>query len=36
VRRLRRAVACLACCRRHNHGRFDPRFRLKLVRQIRV
>lgn len=36
VRRLRRAVACLACCCRHNHGRFDPRFRLKLVRQIRV
>lgn len=36
VRRLRRAVACLACCRRHNRGRFDPRFRLKLVRQIRV
>ena len=32
VRRVRRAVACLACCRRHNHGEFDPRFRLRLAR----
>jgi SprT protein len=32
VRRLRRAVACLACCRKHSGGRFDPRFRLRLVR----
>jgi SprT protein len=31
VRRIRRAVACLACCRHHNRGRFDPRFRLRLV-----
>ena len=31
VRRLRRAVACLACCRKHNGGEFDQRFRLKLV-----
>jgi SprT protein len=31
VRRLRRAVACLACCRKHNGGGFDPRFRLKLL-----
>jgi len=31
VRRVRRAVACLACCRQHNGGGFDPRFRLKLV-----
>jgi len=31
VRRLRRAVACLACCRAHSHGRFDARFRLRLV-----
>src|SRR6266550_4706559 len=30
VRRLRRTVACLACCRKHNGGHFDPRFRLKL------
>ena len=31
VRRLRRAVACLACCREHNGGEFDPRFRLRLI-----
>ena len=31
VRRVRRAVACLACCRKHNGGDFDPRFRLRLV-----
>ncbi len=29
VRRVRRAVACLACCRKHNGGEFDPRFRLE-------
>jgi SprT protein len=32
VRRVRRAVACLACCRAHNGGEFDARFRLRLVR----
>jgi len=32
VRRIKRAVACLACCRAHNGGKFDPRFRLRLVR----
>jgi SprT protein len=31
VRRVRRAVACLACCRKHNGGGFDPRFRLRLI-----
>jgi len=31
VRRARRAVACLACCRKHNGGGFDPRFRLRLL-----
>ncbi len=31
VRRVRRAVACLACCRNHNGGDFDPRFRLRLI-----
>src|SRR5438067_12721462 len=31
VRRIRRAIACLACCRKHNRGEFNPRFRLKLV-----
>jgi hypothetical protein len=28
VRKIRRAIACLACCRKHNGGDFDPRFRL--------
>ena len=32
IRRIRRAIACLACCRKHNGGDFDPRFRLKLIR----
>jgi SprT protein len=31
VRRVRRAVACLDCCRKHNGGDFDPRFRLTLM-----
>ncbi len=31
VRRIRRAIACLACCRAHNRGNFDARFRLRLV-----
>jgi SprT protein len=31
VRRVRRAVACLACCRAHSGGDFDPRFRLWLI-----
>ena len=31
VRRIRRAIACLACCRKHNGGDFDPRFRLRLT-----
>jgi predicted SprT family Zn-dependent metalloprotease len=30
VRRIRRAIACLACCRAHNRGEFDSRFKLKL------
>jgi hypothetical protein len=29
--RLKRAVACLACCRAHHGGKFDARFRLRLV-----
>ena len=33
VRRIRRAVACLACCRAQNRGQFDARFKLRLVRQ---
>ncbi|PYK08037.1 MAG: hypothetical protein DME65_14985 [Verrucomicrobia bacterium] len=32
VRRMRRALACLACCRKHNRGEFHPRYRLKLIR----
>jgi len=31
VRKLKRTVACLACCRAHNGGEFDVRFRLKLL-----
>jgi SprT protein len=31
VRRARRAVACLACCRMHNGGEFDARFQLRLA-----
>ncbi len=31
VRRIRRTVACLACCRSHNRGEFDQRFRLRLL-----
>ena len=31
ARRIRRAIACLACCRAHNGGEFDPRFRLRLI-----
>jgi SprT protein len=34
VRRARRAVACLACCRKHNGGKFDARFRLRLVTAV--
>ena len=33
VRLIRRAVACLACCKKHNRGRFDPRAKLRLVRR---
>jgi len=31
VRRVRRAIACLACCLAHNGGEFDARFRLRLT-----
>jgi len=33
TRRIGRSVACLACCRAHNRGNFDGRFKLKLVSQ---
>jgi SprT protein len=36
VRRIRRVVACLACCRVHSRGRFDPRFRLRLIDSSKV
>ena len=37
VRRIKRAVACLDCCRKFNAGKFDPKSRLRLVekREIR-
>ncbi len=31
VRRIKRAVACLDCCRKFNRGKFDPSARLRLV-----
>src|SRR6266550_530968 len=31
TRRIKRAVACLVCCRAHNGGQFAARFRLRLV-----
>src|SRR5213594_4527665 len=31
TRRIKRAVACLACCRAHNGGQFAARFRPRLV-----
>lgn len=34
VRRIRRALACLACCKKHNRGRFDERAKLRLVRRL--
>jgi predicted SprT family Zn-dependent metalloprotease len=31
VRKIRRAIACLACCRAKSRGKFDARFRLQFV-----
>src|SRR5215469_109786 len=31
VRKIKRTVACFACCQAHNRGEFDPRFRLRLT-----
>jgi SprT protein len=31
VRKIKRTVACLACCRAYNGGEFNVRFRLKLL-----
>lgn len=33
VLRFKRHSACLACCRKHNGGRYDPRFQFQLIRQ---
>ena len=35
VRRPRRAIACLACCRKLNRGRYDERARLRLMKPAR-
>jgi len=32
ARRIKRAVACLDCCRKFNRGKFDPTARLRLVK----
>jgi SprT protein len=32
LRKIKRTLACLACCRAHNGAEFDVRFRLKLLR----
>jgi SprT protein len=31
VRKLRRKIACLACCRQYANGKFDRRYQLRLV-----
>ncbi len=31
VRPFRRAVACLKCCKEHNRGRYDERYRFELI-----
>jgi len=31
VRRIKRTVACLECCRKFNRGKFDPKAQLRLV-----
>ena len=33
VRPLKQAVACAACCRSHNGGRYDARFRLVAIKK---
>jgi predicted SprT family Zn-dependent metalloprotease len=35
VRRIKRAVACLECCRKFNRGKFDPKARLRLVKETK-
>ena len=36
VRPLSRKTACLACCRRHNRGQYDDRFRFVKVATVRT
>jgi hypothetical protein len=31
VRRIRGATACLICCRKFAHGKYDERFRLQFA-----
>jgi predicted SprT family Zn-dependent metalloprotease len=33
VRRIKRKVACLECCRKFNRGKFDPKAQLRLVQR---
>jgi predicted SprT family Zn-dependent metalloprotease len=35
VRRIKRSVACLECCRKFNRGKFDPKARLRLVKETK-
>ncbi|MFL6591045.1 MAG: SprT-like domain-containing protein [Chthoniobacterales bacterium] len=34
VHRIKRTVACLECCRKFNKGEFDPKSRLRLVKEL--
>ncbi len=34
VHRIKRTVACLECCRKFNNGQFDPKSRLRLVKEL--
>lgn len=34
VRKIKRTVACLECCRKFNRGKFDPKSRLRLVSEL--
>jgi predicted SprT family Zn-dependent metalloprotease len=36
VRRIKRTVACLECCRKYNRGKFDPKARLRLVQKAEM
>jgi SprT protein len=35
VRRIKRVMACLDCCRKFNGGKFDPAARLRLVARVK-